>query len=242
MCGRFTQRHSAEEVAEHFQLELDATPDLQLRFNIAPTQPVNVVRRVQGVAERELAEVRWGLVPHWVDDPDDWPLLVNARSETAADKPAFRDPFRNGRCLVVASGFYEWRKENGGKTPYYVRLEDDRPMGFAGLWDRREREGEQALESATILTCAPNRLLEALHDRMPVILPEEHYEAWLDPARSVEELEEILRPLPEEAVLAYPVSRRVNKTKNDGPELIDPVGEPLRGGGDPSTQPGLGLE
>ena len=136
MCGRFTQRHAAPEIAEHFRLDPDAVPELGPRFNIAPTQPVAVVRRAQGVAERELAEVRWGLVPHWVDDPDDWPLLINARSETAAEKPAFRGAFRNGRCLVVASGFYEWREENGSKTPFYVRPRDDRPVGFAGLWDQ----------------------------------------------------------------------------------------------------------
>lgn len=244
MCGRFTIRHHAKDVAEHFELDPGSVGDLQPRFNVAPTQPIAVVRRADGVAERELADVRWGLVPHWVDDPDDWPVLLNARSETAADKPAFRGAFRNGRCLVVASGFYEWRRENGRKTPYYVRLEDDRPFGFAGLWDRRERDDEATLESATILTCEPNELLEALHDRMPVMLPPDAYGAWLDPSRSTDELEDLLRPYPEEEIVAYPVSRRVNKTSNDGPELVEPVGEPLSGGGgeDQAMQPGLGLE
>jgi putative SOS response-associated peptidase YedK len=248
MCGRFTQRHAAPEIAEHFELDPDAVPELRPRFNIAPTQPVAVVRRAQGVAERELAEVRWGLVPHWVDDPDDWPLLINARSETAAEKPAFRGAFRNGRCLVVASGFYEWREENGSKTPHYVRPRDDRPVGFAGLWDRREREGEEPLESGTILTCEPNEMLRKLHDRMPVMLPADDHEAWLDPSRSREELQGLLRPYPQEELLAYPVARRVNKTSNDGPELMEPEGEPIgpvSGEGAPagtSGQMDLGLE
>lgn len=238
MCGRFTLRVRAPEVAEAF----DADPaglDLPPRFNIAPTDPVAVVRRAGGVAERELARVRWGLIPSWVDDPGDFDLtLTNARSESAKDKPAFREPFRSRRCLVPADGFYEWLEQNG-KRPYFVRRRDDGLFAFAGLWDRWEGEDGKALESCTILTCEPDDLVGRLHDRMPVILPRGHWERWLDPAAFEGDLRELLRPHPENEAdfEAYPVGKRVNRTANDGPELVEPVGEPLAAGGDEKPGP-----
>ena len=149
MCGRFTLRSSGESVAEAFGLP--EVPDLLPRFNIAPGQPVAVVRQMPQAQDRQLAYLRWGLIPAWVDDPSIGDRLANARSETAATKPSFRRAFRSRRCLVVADGFYEWQKINGRKQPYFVGLQSDRPFGLAGLWERWEKHGEP-VESCTLLT------------------------------------------------------------------------------------------
>ena len=149
MCGRFTLRSSGESVAEAF--DLPEVPDLLPRFNIAPGQPVAVVREMTQAQDRQLAYLRWGLIPAWTDDPSIGDRLANARSETAATKPSFRRAFRSRRCLLVADGFYEWQKINGRKQPYFVGLQSDRPFGLAGLWERWEKHGEP-VESCTILT------------------------------------------------------------------------------------------
>lgn len=225
MCGRFTLRSSPAAVAEHFGLDPAGLPDLPPRYNIAPTQPVAAVAPSSEGEVRSLALLRWGLVPHWVKDPDDFPTLINARAETAPEKPAFRDAFGSRRCLVVADGFYEWEKPDGGgpKQPYYVRRPDGGPFGFAGLWERWSGGEGRTVDSCTILTTEANELLRPIHDRMPVVLDRAHHDAWLDPASSRSQLEALLRPAPDDALRAFPVSRRVNSPEHDDPACIEPL-------------------
>jgi len=229
MCGRFTLRHSEAEVSEAFDA---MSPGLGLapRFNIAPTQDVAVVRPASGGGGgRELARVRWGLLPGWVDDPGDFPTLINARAESARTKPSFRGAFATRRCLVPADGFYEWKKTGSGKQPWFVRREGDRLFAFAGLWERWERE-ERRVDSATILTTAPGELLAELHDRMPVILPGESWSAWLDPELPAGEAEELLDAHEPADLESYPVDRHVNSPRNDDPACVEPAGD-RRGSG-----------
>lgn len=227
MCGRFTLRIDAEAVARAFDARrggLDRPP----RYNLSPTDPVTVVRLSEEDGGREMAEARWGLVPHWVDEPADFDLtLINARSETAAEKPAFRDAFRARRCLLPADGFYEWVRVNGGKQPWFVHRADDRPFAFAGLWDRWEGPDGRRLESATILTCEPDEVVAELHDRMPVVLPPDRWDGWMDPGADPDGLTSFLRPYRrnERAFEAHPVSRDVNRPDRDGPELVEPVAD-----------------
>jgi len=173
MCGRFTLRSSPASIAQVFGL-VDV-PDLLPLFNIAPTQPVAVVRQRANDRVKELVFLRWGLIPAWADDPSIGNRLANARSETVATKPSFRSAFRSRRCLVVADGFYEWQKTNGHKQPYFVGLQSDRPFGLAGLWERWEK-GDEPVESCTILTTDANELMQPIHERMPVILPPDQYD------------------------------------------------------------------
>jgi putative SOS response-associated peptidase YedK len=219
MCGRFTLRSSPQAVAEAFALP--EAPDLLPRFNIAPGQPVAVVRQEPRAEGRELALLRWGLIPAWADDPSIGNRLANARSETAATKPSFRRAFRSRRCLVVADGFYEWQKTNGRKQPYFVGLQSDRPFGRAGLWERWEKGGEP-VESCTILTTDANELMQPIHERMPVILPPDQYALWLDPrCQDTGKLAKLLQPFPSEGMLAYRVSALVNNPKNDVPQCVE---------------------
>lgn len=225
MCGRFTLKTPVAEIAEIFGVEGGREIDLPARYNIAPTQPVAVVRSTGEEGARELALLRWGLLPGWVKDPEDWPTLINARAETLDRKPAFEDAFRFRRCLVPADGFYEWRRERGVKQPYYVRGADERPLAFAGLWERWTGSDE-AVESCTIVTTDANPLLAPLHDRMPAILDADAQARWMDPhLRSPEALGELLRPFPPERLLAYPVGRAVNKADADGPVCIEPLAD-----------------
>lgn len=220
MCGRFTLRTPASEVAEQFALF--AMPPFTSRFNIAPTQPVPVVRMVP---ERECVLLRWGLIPGWAKDPTIGARLINARAETVADKPAFRAAFRRRRCLVLADGFYEWQKSAKRKQPFFFHLRDDRPFAFAGLWESWEGADNSHLETCTILTTAPNELVAPVHDRMPVIVTPDTHDAWLDPAvEQPDRLSPLLRPYPAEAMDAYPVGPLVNSPTHDGPELIERAG------------------
>ena len=187
----------------------------QARYNIAPSQTVLAVRMGPDKGERLIVPVRWGLIPFWADDPGIGDRMINARSESITEKPAFRHAFKSRRCLIPADGFYEWKKEKGGKQPYYIRMCDERLFVFAGLWDRWEK-GDQPIESCTILTTSPNELVQPIHDRMPVILAQAEHDMWLDPDYPDSEgLLSILRPYPAEEMEAHPVSRRVNNPKND---------------------------
>jgi len=224
MCGRFTLRAPASVVAEQFGL-FDAPP-FTPRFNVAPTQPVAVVRCSPEEAEprRELAWLRWGLIPSWAKDAAIGNRLINARSETAAEKPAYRAAFRRRRCLVVADGFYEWQRTGRAKQPHFIHLRDDRPFAFAGLWETWEGPEEGPIESCTLLTTEPNELIEPIHNRMPVILATEDYERWLDPAvQQPNELVPLLRPYPADQMAAYPVSTYVNSPSRDDPRCIERV-------------------
>jgi putative SOS response-associated peptidase YedK len=230
MCGRFTLTDPDQDLAVQFNLP--EIPDLKPRYNIAPTQPVAAVRVPAEGAARELVMLHWGLVPFWAKDPAMGARMINARSETAGEKPAFRMAFRRRRCLVVADGFYEWQKLNGGKQPFFIRLRDGKAFAFAGLWERWEGPEAATIESCTLLTTQPNELMSSLHNRMPVILHPKDYDLWLSPeVQQAELLQPLLRPYPSEEMEAYPISRFVNSPGNDGPKCIEPLAEdqPLPG-------------
>lgn len=227
MCGRYTLRRTAAEVAEAFDATpLDALEWAGPRYNIAPTQEALFVRSGED-GRRQLADGRWGLVPFWVDDSDDFPTLINARAESAPDKPSFREAFRKRRCLVPADGFYEWQARNGGpKQPFHIRLEDDRPFAFAGLWERRgEQDESDCLRSYTILTTDASDPVAAVHDRQPAFLLPGDYQRWLDSESEKEELREMLAPVEPAGMELRPVSRRVNDPSNDDPSVLEAAGE-----------------
>ena len=218
MCGRYTLSTPAGRLAEEFQL--DSTAEISPSYNVAPTQQVAAV--VEDEGGRRLEMFRWGLVPSWAEDPEIGARMINARSETAPEKPSFRSAFRRRRCLIAADGFYEWKREDGGKQPYYFRMQDGRPFGFAGLWESWEK-GDGTLRTCTILTTRANSVLEGIHERMPVILPSDSYNAWLDPDADREELGELMIPYPGDDLETYPVSRFVNSPRNNDERCIEPA-------------------
>jgi putative SOS response-associated peptidase YedK len=194
---------------------------LPLQFNVAPTQTVAAVRIGEG-RQRELCQFKWGLVPHWADDPAIGARMINARAESVATKPAFRQAFKSRRCLVVADGFYEWQKSGRHKQPYYIRLKDDRPFGFAGVWEHSSKTGPP-IESCSIITTQANELVAGIHDRMPVIIPPEAYDLWLSPdTQEIELLQSLLRPFAASEMVAYPVSTRINSPKVNEAACIQP--------------------
>ena len=220
MCGRYTLSSPGDAVAE--LLELKTAPELAPRYNIAPTQESAVVRLT--AEGRTLEQLRWGLVPYWAAEPGVGNRMINARSESAADKPAFRSSLRRRRCLVPADGFFEWRRTPAGKQPYLIRLAGGGPFAFAGLWDRWIPHHGSPIESFTILTTRPNELTAAVHDRMPVILAPPDHGLWLDPEeRRPERLMPLLQPFPADEMTAFPVSSVVNAPANDAPECVAPL-------------------
>jgi putative SOS response-associated peptidase YedK len=231
MCGRYSITTPIEAIQRIF--DVPERLNLPPRYNVAPTQEVPVVR-LGPDGLRHLGQVRWGLVPFWAEDASIGARLINARAESAATKPAFRAAFHKRRCLVVADGFYEWRKpaEKGGrKQPFRIARTDGAPFAFAGLWERwrpKEEAGEggEALETCTILTTDANETLRPIHDRMPVILDSADYDTWLDPEAPEAALQACLGPYPDKALTAYPISTRVNKVAHDDPEVIVPLAEP----------------
>jgi putative SOS response-associated peptidase YedK len=218
MCGRYTLSTPAGRLAEEFQL--DSTVEVPPSYNVAPTQQVAAVLEDEG--GRRLEMLTWGLVPSWADDPDIGARMINARSETAPEKPSFRRAFRGRRCLIAADGFYEWKREDGGKQPYYFHMQDGRPFAFAGLWESWDKGGGE-LRTCTILTTRPNSVTSGIHDRMPVILPHDAYNAWLDPDADQEELGELMIPYPGDDLETYPVSRFVNSPRNNDERCIEPA-------------------
>ena len=222
MCGRFTLSTPAQTLADLF--EVAKVPDLPLSFNIAPSEAIVAVRTPEEEAQREFALLRWGLVPAWAKEPTVGNRMINARSETVATNPAFRAAFRRRRCLIAADGFYEWQRQERRKQPFYIRMRDERPFAFAGLWELWEGRDGTVVESCTLLTTEPSELVRPLHDRMPVILDPRDYELWLDPGvQKPERLEPLLRPYSAEKMVAYPVSQAVNNPANDTPECIAPL-------------------
>ena len=219
MCGRFSLFSPTPVQAEAF--DLAGFPELAPRYHSAPMRTVLAVR-ASGTG-REAALLRWGLAAPWAKDTKQAP--INARAETAADKPMFRHPLRKRRCLIPASGFYEWAAATGEKRkqPYCFRPWDERPWAFAGLWERWEGPGG-SVESCAILTTEANDLVRPVHDRMPVILPERHWSAWLGTVlQEAGALVPLLRPFPSDAMRAYPVEALVNNPKNDGPACLEPA-------------------
>lgn len=272
MCGRFNILASPEEIAHWFRVS-PLSEGLQRRYNIAPTQNIPVVRLrspsghgetgLGGGAtvaaspasaasslvqsDRELEMMYWGLVPSWSKDIAMGARMINARSESAEEKPAFRNAFRRRRCLVIASGFYEWKKNaEGGKQPYLIRMHGGWMFAFAGLWEVWRPDGAKdvpPLISCTILTTTANDLLAPIHDRMPVILSPQSYDDWLrgpaglapDSDQYVEALKSLLIPFDAENMEAYPVSRRVNNVRNDDPDCVTPILEPHHQGAEDAT-------
>ena len=218
MCGRFTLSQSAEAIASVFQL--NQVPTLEPRYNIAPTQPVATVLQTSA-RERQFQLLRWGLIPAWAKDATMGSRLINARAETVAEKPSFRSAFRHRRCLVIADGFYEWRRQDGKKQPFYFRMQNQQPFAFAGLWEHWQDPKGEAINSCTILTTEANELLQQIHERMPVILNPKDYDMWLDPTMQIEQLQQLLQPYSSAVMTSYPVSTKVNKPTNDTPELIN---------------------
>lgn len=226
MCGRFVLMTLGRDLAQRFELAQD--PALEARYNIAPTQPIAVIRRVESDnGSRRIDLLRWGLVPFWAKEPFSGPPLINARSETAAKKPAFRSAYRYRRCLIPADGFYEWKRASGNKQPYFVSMADGMVLAFAGLWEHWENPGGGILESCSILTTDANELVREIHDRMPAILDPQDYGVWLDPTiESADALQDLLRPYSSQAMTMRPVTRKVNKASYDAPDclaLYDPT-------------------
>lgn len=218
MCGRFAQRRSPKTLAKQFQVT--EVPDIEARYNIAPTQNILAVQETPD--GREMKWLKWGLVPSWAKDASMGARLINARSETVAEKPAFRDAFKRRRCLIPADGFYEWQRTEGKKQPYFFQLKEEQLFGFAGLWDRWKGEDGSVIESCTILTTQANEVLAPVHDRMPVILHQDDYELWLDEdERKQELLKDLLQPYPADEMTSYPVSTSINNPREQGAQLIE---------------------
>lgn len=223
MCGRYTLKTPASEIAALFEGIYDGlvVPEFRPRYNIAPTQDAPVVR-LSGGRHLEWRPLRWGLVPFWAKDTKSGARMINARSETVAEKPAFRTAFRKRRCLVPADGFFEWQKIGKKKIPYYITVNSDAPFSMAGLWERWDKEGEP-IETFTILTTDANDKIRPLHDRMPVILERDDYELWLDTEfADAERLKQLMKPLPGDRIDTRRVSTWVNNPRHDDPKCIEP--------------------
>lgn len=219
MCGRYTLRARLNQLLQIYAAESDV--ELEPRYNIAPTQDVAAVRSTADSPSRELVLLHWGLIPSWANDPKIGNRMINARGETVAEKPSFRTALKRRRCLVLADGFFEWKKEGKSKQPYFIRMKDEGPIAFAGLWEHWNKNG-LTIESCTIITTSANKLMSELHDRMPVILSGNDIDVWLD--RKVEDSETLLPmldPYPDDEMEAYPVSTLVNSPKNESSECIE---------------------
>ena len=222
MCGRYNLITDAQSLVDFFEIEniLFEPSELKPRYNIAPSQTVPIVR--MGVSGRELLMARWGLVPHWSKEPETKYSTINARAETVAEKPTYRDAFRRKRCLIPATGFYEWKREGNRKTPHHIRMKESEIFAFAGLWDRWDKEGE-GFESCSIIVTTANEAMQPIHERMPVILNTAQYNSWLNTEHyNRAHLEAMLVPYVGDLDV-YPVGRKVNSPSNEGPSLIQPV-------------------
>jgi putative SOS response-associated peptidase YedK len=222
VCGRFLQLSSRDELARLFGFETadDDAPTLFPRYNVAPTQPVAAVRQDDG--RRTLVLLRWGLIPPWAKDARIAYSCINARGETVAEKPAFRAAFKARRCLIAASGWYEWQATGGEhKQPFHFRSTNGKPFAFAGLWERWDK-GDAPVESCTVITTEANAVARPVHDRMPVIVPPADFATWLDPRTPAVQLHDLLRPYPEGEMAAAAVGRYVSNARNEGPRCLAP--------------------
>lgn len=220
MCGRFTLRTPTETIADLFAGL--SVPEITPNYNIAPTQTVAAIRNdSQG---KEFALLRWGLLPSWASDKKMGARMINARCETVREKPAFRAAFKRRRCLVLADGFYEWLKTSDGKQPMYITMKDDHLFAMAGLWEVNKKIEDQKIETCTVITTSANPLVASIHDRMPVILPENRYDIWLDTSfEDQDALQDLLEPFDADQMIARPVSKNVNKVSYNAPDCIEPI-------------------
>jgi putative SOS response-associated peptidase YedK len=220
MCGRYVITSAPEAIRALFRYQ--EQPNFPPRFNVAPSQPIPVVRLADGV--RQFALVRWGLLPSWVKDPKTFALLINARGESVLDKPAFRAAMKRRRCLIPADGFYEWQAGGARKQPYFIRLKSGAPMAFAGLWECWTGPNGEELETAAIVTTNANRALGHIHGRMPVILAPDAFDLWLNCAEvDAQTAAALIAPAPDDLFEAYPISTEVNRVANDNAKLLEPV-------------------
>ncbi|MBI2168810.1 MAG: SOS response-associated peptidase [Actinobacteria bacterium] len=237
MCGRFVSTHSPQQLADYFSVDELAATDTGENFNVSPTQSVTVVveEAVEDVGNRRILDAyHWGLIPFWAKDRSVGNRMINARAETVTEKPAYRKAFERRRCLIPADGFYEWKKSGKQKQPYFIHPNVEPVFAFAGLWERWHDKAADASEegadvrSCTIITGLPNSIVAPIHDRMPVVLPREHWDAWLDPENDdVEALKKLLVPAPAEAIAVYPVRTQVNSPRNNRPDNLDPDPNPV---------------
>jgi putative SOS response-associated peptidase YedK len=222
MCGRYTLTSAPEAIRALFRYA--EQPNFPPRYNIAPTQPIPIVRLVEG--KREFALVRWGLLPSWVKDPKAFSLLINARGESVLDKPAFRAAMKYRRCLIPADGFYEWQKAGTRKRPFYVRAKDGGPLAFAGLWECWTGPNGEELGTAAIVTTRASHALSPIHERMPVVVPPEAFNLWLDcKAVDAETAAALIAPARDDLLEAHEIAAAVNRVANDTPALIEPLTE-----------------
>lgn len=218
MCGRYTIVVTPQQLREIFDyLE---QPNFPPRYNVAPTQPIPIVRLING--QRHFALVRWGLLPSWVKDPKAFSLLINARGETVDAKPAYKAAMKRRRCLIPADGFYEWQAGGPRKQPYYIRPKSGEPLAFGGLWETWIGPNGEELETAAIVTTTANETLKPIHDRMPVIIAPEQFDLWLGNGdEDTKAAMGLIKPAPDELLEAIPVSAEVNRVANDNPSLIE---------------------
>ncbi len=225
MCGRYAVTSAPEAIRALFGYP--EQPNFPPRYNVAPTQPIAIVRLMDG--KRQFALVRWGLLPSWVKDPKDFTLVINARGESVTDKPAFSAAMKRRRCLVPADGFYEWKAIGASKQPYYVRAKSGTPLAFAGLWETWTGPNGEEMETAAIVTTRANHTLADIHERMPVVVSPDAFNLWLDCANVDDKTAaSLIAPAPDDLLEAYEVSTAVNRTANDAPKLIERNFEPVR--------------
>jgi len=223
MCGRYRLSRRKQIIEEYFdcnQWDDDWSP----RYNIAPTQPIPLIRQHPNEPVRQISLIKWGLIPHWAKDASGAASTINARSETAADKPAFRDPLTLRRCLIPADGFYEWKRNGSTKQPFCFEVRERELFAFAGLWDGWKNDEGQWIKTCSILTTTPNAVTSAVHDRMPVILDPDAYDLWLDPGmQNVAAICDLLKPYDARLMRSYPISTRINHVANDDEACARPV-------------------
>jgi putative SOS response-associated peptidase YedK len=222
MCGRFTLTIDPEHLQEAFPWAVIPN-DLSPRYNIAPSQPVAVI---PNTGDNSVSMYKWGLIPSWSKDPAIGERMINARAESLADKPSFRNAYRRRRCLILADGFYEWKQIQSSKSkqPVLIRLQNNQPFAFAGLWEEWTSPDGSKIKSCTIITTQPNSLVGAIHNRMPVILPPVKYKQWISPEdQPSSQLNDLLIPYPSDEMIAYPVSKMVNNPQYDSSDLIKPI-------------------
>ncbi|WP_033542592.1 SOS response-associated peptidase [Planococcus sp. CAU13] len=225
MCGRFALYADYKMILERFDIDQASFEEEEYEpsYNIAPSQQVAAV--ISDGSSNRLGKLQWGLIPPWAKEAKIGYKMINARAETAAEKPSYRNAFKKKRCLIIADSFYEWRKEETGKKPMLIKMKSDEPFAFAGLWESWKSPEGETVYSCSILTTSPNNVMESIHDRMPVILSKEAEKIWLDPdVQDIGLLESLLKPFDAAEMEAYEVSDQVNSPKNNTPELIRKIG------------------